>query len=124
MTKAIACLSFLKQNKIHYYYEESRNTIKFPCFTCQSQIEMNTVTTKWTCTKCVFTGNLVTLITYQKENEVNKLKKVKVYNPTVENREVRYLVKKIDEKYHTKETEKLRDKIEQLLKYYNEKLSS
>jgi flagellar basal body-associated protein FliL len=123
MTKALACLSFFKQNKIHYYYEEAKNVIAFPCFTCQNQIELDTLTTKWNCNTCGLKGNLVTLITFQKENNVNQIKEVKVYNPTIENREVRYLVRKIDEKYHTKDTEKLVGKIEELLNYYNKKLS-
>ncbi|NLP50237.1 hypothetical protein [Bacillus sp. RO1] len=123
MNKALPCLSFLKQNKISYYYDEEKNEILFPCFTCKNQAEMSTITTMWQCNKCKTKGNLVTLIKELKEKNTIEIKEVKIYNPTKENREVRNLIKQIDERYQSKETSRLRNKIEQLLNYYSEKSS-
>jgi hypothetical protein len=123
MNKALACLSFFKRNKISYYYEETSNLITFPCFKCRYQAGMDTTTTKWNCVKCGNKGNLVTLINDTKCNSAVEIKEVKIFNPSKEKREVRKLAKKIDEKYQSNDTAKLRVKIDQLLKYLNEKTS-
>jgi len=119
MKNKYAVLSFLKQNNIHYYFDQDESKVTFPCIRCASNICLELPSTKWKCESCTENGNLITLLQMPTNSFVKKDVR-KVYHPVEERRAIKQKIKQVIETEDTK-YRKLFEKIETLLTYYENK---
>ncbi|WHY65378.1 hypothetical protein [Neobacillus sp. SuZ13] len=113
MSKERVSLSFFKDSKIDYFYDNKEKTITFPCFKCESHAIMNVVDTSWNCSSGCSKGNIFELIKTSKESIIEK----SVYNPKKEFKRIEYRFNKLS-KTGNKEIEELRDIVYGLINYY------
>jgi ribosomal protein S27AE len=112
----LVALSFFKSNGIDYYFEKP--IIKFPCVDCGSEAVMHSHTTKWECKQCNMKGTITKLIELKNQDWHND----KVYNPKKEKEKIKQLFEKVCNQNSTnKNIQTLREKVEELLKYHEEK---
>jgi hypothetical protein len=114
--KAYVSLSFFKERKIDYSFEPFEQIIVFPCLRCESQAEMDAITTSWRCSICQEKGTLIHLI------QANKDIKAKIYKPNKEKALIQRGFKKIIEGTEDSRQQdsiyKLQERINRLLIYY------
>lgn len=73
------CLSYLKENKVHYYFDGK--TICFPCPICPASATMDPRKAIWSCLHCDSNGTLIQLSNLPHVTR-------KVYNPVAERRAI------------------------------------
>ncbi|WP_143414893.1 hypothetical protein [Geobacillus sp. E263] len=121
MSAEYVALSFFKTNRIDYYFKKPY--IYFPCPHCCEEAKMFAENATWECMECNGKGTLITLMELlnKKKKEQKILQNVKVYNPTKEIQQIRLMFSKL-KKQDSAEIDRLYQKVDELLSYFDEKL--
>jgi hypothetical protein len=77
----LVCLSFFKENKIGYYYDDKNQQVIFNCHDCSLEVILDLMSTNWQCKHCGVNGNLKTLINLQVKGSLNQQE---VFKPELE----------------------------------------
>jgi hypothetical protein len=114
MSREFVYLSFFKTNRIDYIYRPDLNEIDFPCIHCSNTASMCSQTSKWYCSRCNQSGNIINLIEYEKHNSFRKM-----YVPKKEQKSIIQTLERLSKKYPQEHRLlALKDQVKTLINYY------